>query len=358
MKLVAEYFILIVIDLFTAGLVALTLRAIYGKNLTYKLFLWLIPGLVILTCNTALTVKLGGIANPPAVIACMVVGLGILVVNFVLVGKFLIRRLDNIADEISQAADDVNSASGMVSTSSQTLAEGAAGQASSIEEISSSLEEMSSMAARNAETTRQTDALMHVDAKESFGLIYQKMDDMQQAINSSVQATAETAKIIKTIDEIAFQTNLLALNAAVEAARAGAAGAGFAVVSEEVRNLAMRSAQAAKNTEALIADSTVKIKQAYGLFEQISSELSNNKLIAVRGVKLLATVSAGSREQAQGIEQINSAIAGISDAIQRSAATAGESAGAAEELNAQAYHLKSSAQELSHIISGRREREP
>lgn len=353
MKLMVEYFILIVIDLFTAGLVALILRAIYGKNLTYKLFLWLIPGLVILICNTALTVKLGGLTNPVAVIICMVVGLGILVANFVLVGKFLIRRLDTIADEISKSADEVNSASGMVSSSSQTLAEGAASQASSIEEISSSLEEMSSMAARNTETAGQVDAIMHIDAKNSFGLIYQKMDEMQQAINSSVLATAETAKIIKTIDGIAFQTNLLALNAAVEAARAGEAGAGFAVVSEEVRNLAMRSAQAAKNTEALIADSTAKIQQAYGLFEQINSELANNRLIAVRGIKLLSNVSAGSREQAQGIEQINSAIVGINDAIQASAATAESSAGAAQELNAQSYHLKKSAQELSEIISGR-----
>jgi len=355
MKLVVEYFILIVLDLFTAGLVALILRVIYGKNLTYKLFLWLVPGLVILTCNTALTVKLGGIANPPAVIACMVVGLGILVANFVLVGKFLIRRLDNIADEISRSADDVNSASGMVSASSQKLADGAAGQASSIEEISSSLKELSSTATRNAEITDQVDALMHVDAKESFGQIYQKMDEMQKAVNSSVQATAQTAKIIKTIDEIAFQTNLLALNAAVEAARAGDAGAGFAVVSDEVRNLAMRSAEAAKSTATLIADSTAKIQQAYGLFEQIKSELSNNRQLAVKGIKLLSTVSVASREQAQGIEQINYAIAGINDAIQSSVASAEESAGAAEELDAQSYHLKSSAQELSSIISGNRE---
>ncbi|MRR16062.1 MAG: hypothetical protein EG826_06370 [Deltaproteobacteria bacterium] len=354
MKLMVEYFILIVLDLFTAGLVALILRAIYGKNLTYKLFLWLIPGLVILICNTALTVKLGGLANPPAVIACMVSGLGILVANFVLVGKFLIRKLDNIASEISQSADDVNSASGMVSTSSQKLAEGAASQASSMEEISSSLMEMSSTAVRNAEITDQVDGLMHVDAKESFGLIHQKMDAMQQAVNSGVEATIQTAKIIKTIDGIAFQTNLLALNAAVEAARAGEAGAGFAVVSDEVRNLAMRSAEAAKNTEALIADSTAKIKQAYGLFEQIKNELANNRQLAVKGIKLLSNVSVSSREQAQGIGQINAAIAGINDAIQSTAATAEESAGAAEELNAQSYHLKSSAEELSQIISGRR----
>lgn len=354
MKLILDYFMLFVLDLFCAGVIALILRAIYGRNLTYKLFLWLIPGLAILICNTALAAKLGGFANPIVVITSMVIGLGILVANLVLVGQFLIRKLNNIADEISRSADEVNSASGMVSASSQTLAEGASGQASSIEEISSSLEEMSSMAVQNADITRQVDTLMHVDAKKSFDLISEKMTDMQQAVNSSVHATAETAKIIKTIDEIAFQTNLLALNAAVEAARAGEAGAGFAVVSDEVRNLAMRSAEAAKTTATLIADSTKKIQQAYVLFEQINSELSNNREIAAKGVKLLSNVAAVTREHAQGIEQINSAIAGINGAIQSTAANAEESAGAAEELSAQSYHLKDSANELSQVISGKR----
>jgi len=354
MKFVIEYLILLVLDLIAAGLIALILRAIYGKNLTFKLFLWLIPGIVIILGNTSLSTKLGGFSNPVAVSISMVVGLGLMVGNFVLVGRFLIRKLNNIADDIVKASDEVNAASEMVSSSSQTLAEGASEQASSVEEFSSSLEELSSTTAQNAEHAGQADTLMSVDAKKSFDAIGQKMNDMKEAVNSSVQAAQETAKIIKTIDEIAFQTNLLALNAAVEAARAGEAGAGFAVVSEEVRNLALRSAEAAKNTATLIADSTAKIQQANVLFEQINTELSNNKTIAEKAASLLSSVAQASRDQAQGIKQINSAISQMSSTIQSAAATAEESASAAEELNAQSFQMKASARELSGVISAPR----
>ena len=352
MKFVIEYIVLIVMNLISAGLIALILRAIYGKNMTYKLFFWLMPGIVVIICNTSLTTKLGGFSNPVAVSIAMLIGLGVMVANFIVVGKFLIRNLNNIADDISKAADEVNSASSMVSSSSQTLAENASEQASSIEEFSSSLEELSSTTGNNADNAGQADSLMSVDARKSFDLIGQKMHDMQQAVTSSVQASEETAKIIKTIDEIAFQTNLLALNAAVEAARAGEAGAGFAVVSEEVRNLALRSADAAKNTAALIADSTAKIQQAYSLFEQINTELSQNRQIADNAATLLSHVATASRDQAQGIHQINSAIGEMNKAIQSTAATAEESASAAEELNAQSFQMKNSAKELSLFVGG------
>ena len=352
MEYTVSYIITTVINLATSGLIALILRAIYGKNLTYKLFLWLIPGIVIVIGNATLALKLGGFNNPVAVIIVTVVGLGIMVANFILVGKFLIRKLRNISDEISKSADEVSSASGMVSSSSQTLAEGASVQASSIEELTSTLEEISSMTAQSAEHAHQANNLMSQEAKTSFDRITQKMKDMQDAVTSSVQASEETAKIIKTIDEIAFQTNLLALNAAVEAARAGEAGAGFAVVSDEVRNLALRSAEAAKNTAALIADSTAKIHQAYTLFEQINTELSNNRQVAGKVAELLGGVAQASQEQAEGIRQINTAIGEINNATQGNAATAEESASAAEQLNAQSYQMKGSIQDLVEVVSG------
>jgi len=354
MKLIIEYFILLVLDLIAAGIIALILRAIYGKNLTYKLFLWLIPGLAIILGNTTLATKLGGFSNPLAVGLSMIVGMGLMVGNFILVGRFLIRKLNNIADDIVRASNEVNAASEMVSSSSQRLAEGTSEQASSIEEFSSSLEELSSTTSQNADHAGQADTLMSVDAQKSFEAIGRKMNDMKEAVNASVQAAQETAKIIKTIDEIAFQTNLLALNAAVEAARAGEAGAGFAVVSEEVRNLALRSAEAAKNTAALISDSTAKIQQANVLFEQINTELSNNRSIADKAASLLSSVAQASRDQAQGIKQINAAISQMSSTIQSAAATAEESASAAEELNAQSFQLKTSARELSSVINAAR----
>jgi methyl-accepting chemotaxis protein len=137
----------------------------------------------------------------------MIVGMGLMVGNFILVGRFLIRKLNNIADDIVRASDEVNAASEMVSRSSQTLAEGTSEQASSIEEFSSSLEELSSTTSQNADHAGQADTLMSVDAQKSFEAIGRKMNDMKEAVNASVQAAQETAKIIKTIDEIAFQTN-------------------------------------------------------------------------------------------------------------------------------------------------------
>ena len=357
MEYTVSYIITTVLNLVTAGLIALILRAIYGKNLTYKLFLWLIPGIVIVIGNATLASKLGGFNNPAAVTIVTVVGLGIMVANFILVGRFLIRKLSNIADDISKSADEVSSASGMVSSSSQTLAEGASVQASSVEELTSTLEEISSMTTQSAGHAHQANNLMSQEAKTSYERISRKMKDMQDAVTSRVQASEETAKIIKTIDEIAFQTNLLALNAAVEAARAGEAGAGFDVVSEEVRNLALRSAEATKNTAALIDDSTAKIRQAYTLFEQMNSELSNNRQITGQVAELLGGVAKASQEQAEGIRQINTAITEINNATQSTAATAEESASAAEELNAQSYHMKGSVQDLVTVISdGRRQK--
>jgi methyl-accepting chemotaxis protein len=255
-------------------------------------------------------------------------------------------------EEMREAANQVASASSQVSASSQALAEGASEQAAAVEETSSSLEEMSSMTKQNADNAKQASTMMTHDARDSYKMITDKMTLMQEVVNASVKASEETAKIIKTIDEIAFQTNLLALNAAVEAARAGESGAGFAVVADEVRNLAMRSAEAAKNTESLIADSTKKIQQASVLFEQVDGELTNNRHIAKKVTEFINEIAAASGEQAQGIDQINKAVAEMDKVTQQNAATAEESASASEEMNAQAEQMKHVSVTLANIIGG------
>lgn len=208
------------------------------------------------------------------------------------------------------------------------------------------------MTKQNAENAQQASVLMSNDAKASYRVITDKITLMQEVIEASVSASEETSKIIKTIDEIAFQTNLLALNAAVEAARAGETGAGFAVVAEEVRNLAMRSADAAKNTETLIAESAAKIQQASALFNDVSGELSNNRHIAKKVTELVSEIAAASQEQAQGINQINKAVAEMDIVVQRNATSAEESASASEEMNSHAKHLKNVVGDLTDLVGG------
>ncbi len=269
--------------------------------------------------------------------------LGLVIIRSI--NKSLGKQIENLAE----GAEQVASASQQVSTASQSLAEGASEQAASIEETSSSMEEMSSMTKQNADNAIECDRIMKHEAATNFQLIGERMHKMQGAFRETVKASEETAKIIKTIDEIAFQTNLLALNAAVEAARAGEAGAGFAVVADEVRSLAMRAAEAAKNTAHLIQGANDKIKEASTLNDQVIEVLDKNTEIAKKVTELIGEIAAASNEQAQGIEQINKAIAEMDRVVQENAANAEESASASEQLSAQAQQMRSIVDGLASL---------
>ena len=242
-----------------------------------------------------------------------------------------------IIDNLSTGADQVSSASGQLSSSSQSMSEGASEQASSLEEISSSLEEMASMTKQNSENASQAD----VHSKESV----EAMTHLENAMKGIKTSSDETAKIVKTIDEIAMQTNLLALNAAVEAARAGEAGKGFAVVAEEVRSLAQRAAEAAKETAGRIDESQKNAESGVSYTGRVQESL--NKVSQV-----ISEVSAASREQSQGIDQVNTAVAQMDKVTQQNAANAEESASASEELSGQAQNLNAMVAELSAIVVG------
>ena len=239
-----------------------------------------------------------------------------------LIGKRLIGKLQHIADDIEESTVEMSSASQSVANSSQSIAEGTSEQAASLEETSSSLEEMSSMTRQNADNAQWANDMITKEAAPNFQLIAERMETMKKAMQSSVSASAETAKIIKTIDEIAFQTNLLALNAAVEAARAGEAGAGFAVVADEVRNLAMRATEAAKNTQGLISNSTDRIKEATVVYGQISEAMENNGQIARKVTELIGEIAIASKEQANGISEVGTAINQMNGVTQQTAANA------------------------------------
>jgi len=254
---------------------------------------------------------------------------------------------------LQEAAEQVAAASSQVSSFSQDMAQGASEQASGIEETSATLEEISSMTRQNAENASQVNHMMTEEAAENFNKIKEQMDKMKTAIASTVESGQETAKIIKTIDEIAFQTNLLALNAAVEAARAGEAGAGFAVVADEVRNLAMRAADAAKTTSELIENSGAKIEETSQLNARMVELMNQNSATAERVTVLVGEIAAASKEQAQGIEQVNLSVTEMERVTQSSAAGAEESASASEEMSAQAEEMQAFVRNLAAIVGGK-----
>jgi len=261
------------------------------------------------------------------------------------------RALRRLAHGMGAGADQVAEAAGMSSGASQSLAQGASQQAASLEEASSSMEEMSAMTRQNSENAGQADDLMR-EAEGEVATANQMMKDLTAAMDKINAASTEMAKIIKTIDEIAFQTNLLALNAAVEAARAGEAGAGFAVVAEEVRNLAMRSADAAKNTSSLI-ENTIKAIQKGNESTHQTQDAFKEQMGAARKIgELVNEIAAASSEQAHGIAQVNIAVAEMDKVTQQTAANAEESASASEELNAQAEQMKGFVEDLIQIVGG------
>ena len=280
-----------------------------------------------------------------------VIFMAVIMLVIFFIARGIANPISRIAEGLNQGADQVSSASIEVATSSQTLAEGASQQAAAIEETASSLEEMSSMTSQNADNAGQANTLM----QENSHIIEQAsetMDKLTHAMEDISKASEETSKIIKTIDEIAFQTNLLALNAAVEAARAGESGAGFAVVADEVRNLALRAARAAKSTEALIEGTTRKVKEGSQLVNTTNEAFSHVNVSTEKVVHLVAEIAAASREQAQGISQVNQGVAQMDKVIQQNAANAEESASASEEMNGQAHAMKNMVIELVALLNG------
>lgn len=266
--------------------------------------------------------------------------------------RSIFKGLKNFsADELSDTGEKFKSivkyiadGSGQVSAGSQQIAEGASEQASSLEEISASLEEMTCMTRQNSDNSALADNLMK-EANTHVVHAGKVMKNMLEAIDRIKGSTSETAKIIKTIDEIAFQTNLLALNAAVEAARAGETGKGFAVVAEEVRNLARRSADAANNTTRLIEESQTNSNTGVVFTADVAKALEGVQEMNNKVATLIAGIAAASREQSQGIGQISNSVAEMSNVVQQNAANAEESASASREMD-------STVAELMAILGG------
>ncbi len=283
----------------------------------------------------------------------LAVAVAVILFTGTLTTRSITRPINRIIAGLNEGADQVNDAAAQVSSASQQLAEGASEQASSLEETSSALEQMAAMTRTNAENAKQANELSD-QAKTAAQNGDQTMGQLNEAMTAINESSGQISKIIKVIEEIAFQTNLLALNAAVEAARAGEHGKGFAVVADEVRNLAQRAAQASAQITGLIENSVGKVREGTNVAGEVGKALGAIVGDVTQVCDLVNGITRASEEQAQGVDQVNTAVSQMDKVTQQNASGAEESASASEELAAQAANVKGMVDELAGLVGGSR----
>ncbi len=271
-------------------------------------------------------------------------------------GRSIVNSLERVIGGLKNVSETITSASGQVLLASRQLAQDSSSQAGALEETSSFLEEVKSMTRQNSDNAGYADNIVKnsgtsiKNANDSIARLMRSMDEVSRA-------SKDAKKIIKNIDEIAFQTSLLSLNAAVEAARAGEAGAGFAVVAQEMRNFAIRSAEAAKDTAAIIEDTVKKVEDSSKFVLMASDTFAEMKTDGGKISSLISEVAASSNEQARSITQVSSAVNEMDNMVQRNAANSEELAGTSEQMNAQTKRMNEFVKDLASLIGGNKYKE-
>ncbi|GBC60286.1 methyl-accepting chemotaxis protein [Desulfonema ishimotonii] len=300
-----------------------------------------------IAARTVSSIDLTSKVNMTGIIGALV--LALIISTFIT--RSITRSVLRMIGHINRGSEQVAAASGQLRSASNSLARGASEQAAAAEETASSMEQMASVTLQNADNARMADTLMN-EAVTVVKTANRSMDELTGSMTEIIRASQETGAIIKTIDEIAFQTNLLALNAAVEAARAGEAGAGFAVVASEVKNLATRSAEAARNTAGLIEETLEKIQKGSDVVTNANDAFSEVYQISTKAGELVSEIAAASDDQTRGIDQVKKGIEEMDLVIQQNAANAEETSSAASQMHAQARQMKAVVRELVVLVTG------
>ncbi|MEW5804800.1 MAG: methyl-accepting chemotaxis protein [bacterium] len=287
------------------------------------------------------------------IIKTLLLDICIAMAMFFFIKKIIIRPLSGVAAGLNECADYVSTAAHQVSSVSRVHAGGASQQAAAIRETFSSLENISIMAGNSARNANQADSLAR-SASRMVNDANVSMEKLTHSIAELSKASEETFKIVKTIDEIAFQTNILALNAAVESARTGEAGAGFSVISREVRNLALRSADAAQNTAELIQSMVKRIKDGAELMDETNTLFGHLAISNQKVQELVGEIASASNEQAHGVEQLSQSWKEIQKVVHKHAEKAEESVYTSEGMNERAMHMKGIVASLIALIDRRK----
>jgi methyl-accepting chemotaxis protein len=341
-----------VLGLFLAGTLATTifLVSFFKDNIITRIFLYLTPaisGLVIM----GYLIGYFGVENQIMSFSIILVGILFVFGNFILIGKRLQKLILGTLNDVNSGQQQISESTQQLASGSQDLASSSSEQAASVEEISASIEELLATTHRNNDNATSA----HDYSAQAQGSVKKgtkAIKDIRASLEENMESARKSTTVIKTIDEIAFQTNLLALNAAVEAARAGEAGQGFAVVAEEVRNLALRSSKAARETADIIEESQNNISHTVELSQSASSIFDEINSLVDEVKNINEEVDQATNEQTMGLEQLKDAITQIDSVTQKVASSAEEIAASAEEMDSMSEVVRSSTRRLSTMTNG------